>query len=98
MLVPKYAQSCNDIDLKEIERCYSDVIGKDKENTHAECFVTRTVNIEITILAGADEVDSILSVLNDPNFVSNVNSQLPGEQNDIGSAGTASGVAAGNLI
>ena len=96
MVVPKYAQSCNDIDLNEIERCYSDVIGQDKENIHAECTSTRNVQVVLTILAEVDHVFSILDILNGANFLSNLNIQLPGILNDIFSAGVAS--LYGNLI
>ena len=98
-LVPKYAQSCNDVDLKEIEQCISDVIKQEKENMHAECSGTRTVNIVVTILAESDpEAETILNQLNDPNLINAINEQLPGETNDIGSATPATVVSTGNLI
>ena len=66
---------------------------------HAECSVTRTVNIVITILAESDEErEAILNALNDPNLVTNINTQLPGDSNDIGSANPPSVVSTGNLV
>ena len=83
----------------KIEQCYSDAIHQEKENLHAECSVTRTVNIIIKILAETDEErEMILNALNDADLVNDINAQLPGEANDIGSASPPSVVSTGNLI
>ena len=66
---------------------------------HAECSVTRTVNIVITILAENDEErQMILDALNDADLVNVINAQLPGEANDIGFASPPLVVSTGNLI
>ena len=97
--VPKNAQSCNELDLEEIEQCISDVIHKEKEKMNAECSGARTVNIVVTILAESDpEAETILNQLNDPNLINQINDQLPGETNDLGSANPATVVQTGNLI
>ena len=98
-LTPKNAQSCEALDIPEIENCYSNAINQEKKNLHAECGQSRTVNIVITILATTDaEREAILNALNDPNLVTNINAELSGEDNDIGTAGIPEVVSTGNLI
>ena len=97
-LIPR-STSCTNIDLDEVENCYADVTEQPKENVKAECNPNvRMVTITVTILATNDEArEDILDTVNDDNFVDNINDELAGTDNDIGSAGTGTVQTTGNI-
>ena len=85
--------------MEEIETCIAEEVHINANNVKAECNpLNRMVSIIVTILATNDEArDEILSTVNDENFVDNVNQQLDGTDNDIGSAGPGTVQATGNI-
>ena len=104
-VTPKYASSCNDINLEVFEECYSNVIGKKADAIYTECMATLrqntgTVNIVITILAESNEARrSIIDALNDDNFVDEINEELGDDPtNHIRSADPPTVLSTGNLI